>query len=554
MAENSDINIKVGAEANLSGATEQIINEFSTVEKRLIRIGTEEAKRLAEQLRSAAEGLSSGAINPADVESVAQAMASITKDADLSDKAIGDLASKLSSAKDNSRALADWMAKTSKDGNAIRKAISGLSSWIDKMSPASAKIANSVGAFAQKIPGVSSLLTKMPGVAGAIGVAFKAVTAAIIGTISAIKEHQAAVRDFMERNRGHRAQDAQNAQANANAERDLRDRKRREELEDAEALLDIEHEMEKARERERHYETQMQTPYAREREMNEISFNERMMRMDAERARARIEASKVAKDQEIQSKDEEKKTLDERIAAEQKMLDEMTKLRDRYEADRSRKQKRAEEDAKAEAAALGLTEGSDQYNAFMEENKKSWDERAMNWLDDSARDLKNSIMSKFGLKELNPEQAEEYYKKYQDEVRGKEQELKQLTQQRTGLDADSEKLKRERERLDKAQILADEQEKRRQEGWSAEQKAKKDAITESLAGRRAELMASGNRLTALGLGGGNTGIDSGKKIAQDTGEIKDILKSYTRAALADGKSQIANGTTWAGANPPVWNY
>ena len=553
---NSDVNINIGAEANLDGATQQILAEFSQVEERLVRIGTTEAKALARQLREATRGLSKGILDPNDVQELAAAFSGITKDAQLTDNAIDDLSTSFENAVKNSRNLSDFMNKTGKHGSATKAALKGMSDALDKMNPSASRLSSEVGTWVQKIPGVEKLMGKMPMVATGIGVAFKAATALIMTTISAMKEYQAAVRSFTARNLDISGENARNRQTNRVADAELAARKRREELEDTQALRDTEFELTKIKKEQELYDMQATTPYAREREINELNHRRDIEEQEIELKRKRNEEAIEANTQDTKTLDEQKNALDERIKEEEKRYNIMTKLQQKYQSMVGEKTQKANVQAQEEARLMGLSEGSKEYEEYVAKQTESliskWMGGAKSWVSDNISDLAASV----GLKELSTSDAEQLWKEYADKERSQKQTLEELKRQRKGLDADSDKLDRQKKNLETQKDVITRMEMARTSKNNAEEAARKNQIMESVANRRVELMGAGNRLTAMGLGGGNAVLDSGKKIASNTDEIKQILKDYVRQGIKLAPGQHMSGTAdtsfIANNNPLVW--
>ena len=553
---NSDVNINIGAEAKLDGATQQILAEFSQVEERLVRVGTTEAKALARQLREAARGLSKGILDPNDAQELAAAFSGITKDAQLTDQAIEDLSTSFDNAVKNSRNLSDFMNKTGKHGSATRVALKGMSDALDKMNPSASKLSSEVGTWVQKIPGVERLMGKMPMLATGIGVAFKAATALIMTTISAMKEYQAAVRSFTARNLDISGENARNRQTNRVADAELAARKRREELEDTQALRDTEFELTKIKKEQELYDMQATTPYSREREINELNHRRDIEEQEIELKRKRNEEAIEANTQDTKTLDEQKKALDDRIKAEESRYNIMTKLQQKYQSMVGEKTQKANAQAQEEARLMGLSEGSKEYEEYVAKQTESliskWMGGAKSWVSDNISDLAASV----GLKELSTSDAEQLWKEYADKERSQKQTLEELKRQRQGLDADSDRLDRQKKNLETQKDVITRMEMTRTSKNNAEEAARKNQIMESVANRRVELMGAGNRLTAMGLGGGNAVLDSGKKIASNTDEIKQILKDYVRQGIKLAPGQHMGGTAdtsfIANNNPLVW--
>ena len=234
----------------------------------------------------------------------------------------------------------------------------------------------------------------------------------------------------------------------------------------------------------------------------------------------------------------------------------MTKLQQKYQSMVGEKTQKANAQAQEEARLMGLSEGSKEYEEYVAKQTESliskWMGGAKSWVSDNISDLAASV----GLKELSTSDAEQLWKEYADKERSQKQTLEELKRQRQGLDADSDRLDRQKKNLETQKDVITRMEMARTSKNNAEEAARKNQIMESVANRRVELMGAGNRLTAMGLGGGNAVLDSGKKIASNTDEIKQILKDYVRQGIKLAPGQHMSGTAdtsfIANNNPLVW--
>lgn len=510
---NADVNIKVGAEANIDGATSSILSEFDAMEERLRRIGTEEAKALAKQLQSVTKGLGKGAFKAEDVEELAQRFAAIAKDSEISDNAIRDLSTSLSNAVGRSRQLSDYMERTKDGATKAERAVNAASKFLDsKMSPATRKISDTVGGLAGKIPGVQSMLLKMPALAGGIGVAFKAALVVAEKLVALNKEFRAGVREWGDRNLGIKAETAANDYANRIAQLDLEDRKRKEALADTKAMAEAELELENLRKQKELSERMQNTPYARERGFLELNEQRAAQRRTMDRRGESIEEDIAESQSERSSLEKRKETLSKRIDEEQAILDKMFSNATEAEGFRSALSELEEYEAKGVKGDM-----LDKVKARL-------------------TDSVNGILSGLGINNMAPEEAEQRRKDFIDKARQQSQNIKQMKQQRQGIDLDLDANKRKQDALEMQRKLNEASKAATEEKWRAEEAARKQEIEESLAGKRAELMSQGNRLTAMGLGGGNVGVDYGKDIAGNTKEMlaimKENLKGFNRRGIA----------------------
>ena len=513
---NADVNIKVGAEANIDGATKNILSEFDAMEERLRRIGTEEAKALAKQLQAVTRGLSEGAFKSEDVEELAQGFAAIAKDAQISDNAISDFSSILSNAVGRSRQLSDYMRKTKDGATGAERAVNAASRFLDsKMSPATQKINGWVGNIAGKIPGVQSMLSKMPALAGGIGVAFKAALVVAEKLIALSNEYKESIRAWNERRMEVRAENASNDYANRIAQLELEDRKRKEALADAKAMKDAELELQDLQAQRSLSERLQSTPYARERGIMELNEQRAAQRRKMDRTTQATNEDIDEATSERTSLEGRKNALAERIKAVDEELTNAFKRAGMAESERSQYEELLE---RVEAGDIDDAGMMDQLKAKMGD-----------WM----QNLGKSI---FGVGNFSTDQAEAEYKKWQDKIRQLAQSRKQMAQQTEGLDLDLAANSRKQAALVKQSEINAAASEAMEEKWRAEEAARKQEIQESLANKKAELMGTGNRLTAMGLGGGNVGVDYGKDIANNTKEmlaiLKENIKGYNRKGIA----------------------
>ena len=535
------------AKASLS----EMLGEFSKMEERLTRIGTADAKALAKQLKEATRGLSKGAFDPKEIDAVAQSFAGIKEDAQLTDQVISDISSKLSDAQKNSRGLSDWMNKSGRYGGGLRGAFDKISSALDKMSPKASEFSAHIGRWAQKIPGVSNLIGRMPLLAGGIGIAFKAATAAILAAGDAMKKYQATMREIQARNRKFAEVDAANDATNAGNAIDNRLTKIKQETEAKKAIMNAERELYELEEKEKLYDKQATTANAQTR-----TFQETQTQRDIEKRQ--LEDRKKIVEDEIALIQKEREAMEEKLKNDELTLTvtsanikEEEKLLAQYEELRGEAYKVAERQAK-EGGILENSDGwLDAVNQYASENLKA---KFM----DMGSNVKRMFANALGFKgnDLNTEEAQEEWLRGMTEMRRRRQERKQMedsvAKQKLAIEAMKDK---EAEKIKSKDVL-EKQESVRVGRINAEEAARKQEIDERIANRRVELMGAGNRLTAMGLGGGNAVVDSGKKIASNTDEIKQILKDYVRQGikLAPGQhmSGRADTSPIANYNPLVW--
>ena len=514
---NADVNIKVGAEADISGATGSILSEFETMEARLKRVGTEEAKALAKQLEAVTKGLRVGAFKADDVEAVAIGFAEIKEDAQLSDKAINDFARKLSDSIGRSRQLSDHMSRTSRESSRATDAIKSASDFLDgKMSPAMQKVSSGIGAVVQKLPSVQSLLSKVPALAGGIGVAFKAALVVVEQVGNAINETNRAVRDWHDRRMGIRAENAQNDYTNTIAAYDLADKKRKQALADTQALADAEKEIEDIKARTAMHDKMVETPYSRERgfiEKNEQKkAEERTLNREDERITANLEENTAEKT----SLEGRRDALNELINKKQEQLDNLFNKLNIAEKDRS------SFGEYAEMLDTGVI-----------------DKSLMEYWKAKTTDLGKSIMSSLGFTDYSPAEADAEMKKVQDEIRRLNQDIKQNKQSVKDIGADIEANEQRKRNLETQQQKNDASKAELESRFKAEAKAIEQERDERIATKKFEIAGQGNRLTAMGLGGGNV-IGVEKELSDNMKTLaevaKEAIQAYNRKSIAGGNS------------------
>jgi hypothetical protein len=524
-----DLNIKVGAEIDLDEATKATVKSYEDMAARLKGIATDAAKELSEQFAKVAKGIRDGAFN---ADALSQATAELDKaaaSAELSDNAISSMAQGLDRAAKNSRTLADYMNRADQPASRLARGVGALSKWLDGVAPNAKKTADFLGGVAQKIPGVSSFVTKMPAMAGAIGVAFKAVAATVGTVIGAMREFRAMRRDAMSRDISVQGENTRNERVNRTADLDLRERRRKEEIEDAKAIAETENEI-----------LRLDTEAEAAKKLAGIS-NPLMREAVEMKARREIEERRLnlrkemldredkANEDEREANEERVKIIDDTIRAEEDRLGKMQKLQAEYTQYASERRALAMQRVKNE----GMTEESE---GFMERVDNFVKEDLRSWVADKVRDK----AAEYGLGDMTTEEAQSKIESGEDAMRGQRQNLNSLRQERAGLVEDGRRLDRQRAKLDADRKQYAAEEELRRNNVNKEDAQRRLAIEESIAGRRADLAAAGNRLTAMGLGGGNVGADHGKDIANNTKEMvalqKETLRAFNRRGIAGDNS------------------
>lgn len=546
--DNSNVNIEIGATSKVADTTDGILDEFERMADMLRKVGTEDARDLEKNLRNAMEALNDGASSKG-LEEMAVAFSQVKDYSKLSDKAIGDLSTKMDNAVKKSRGLSDAMKKSSDGGGIASRAVNAMSSALDRLSPKASSITSSVGQWAQKIPGVSNLMAKMPGLASALGLAFKGVTAAIVGAYEAFVELNAKVMDAREKYSRWASEDADETKKQRMFEADQKERERKEEERKAQALADAEHLASVAEAKKMHEDTMREggdiaAPIRRE-EM-EMKYRQATEIHEKDKAGEDLQRSYDAKAAERESIEERRKAAIERRKA---IEDDMkARRKDMAELDeqRSESQKRAEKKARE----LGL-EGA----AFTEYVNVHALDAIGDTLGDKVKDFgawSKRMGAMLGIEtsgsKLSVEDATKLFEARREKDRQQNRELAELNREIAGYDAGSATVGRDLEILQR-QKDANEKERQALEAAQLRERTQKGReLKMNIDTKRVENMAEGNRLTAMGLGGGD--VSYRRDIAGGVKSLVEIAKEIRanthRGLMPEGwERKPLTTNTWA---------
>ena len=553
-----DVAVTVGAVADPASAEKAAAKELDAMQKRLAKVGTDEAKELAKQIRVVMSGLRDGSVTAKDVEPVAAAFAKIGKDAELSDDAISDMARKLGDAKDKSRNLSDHMRKAADSGKrwaehaerlkeaqkeaeeASKRNLGNLEDSLRDISPEASGIADTFGKWFNRLPGAQGILDKMGPSVLKIKIGFLAVAGAILGAIKTMQNFQSAMRRVEERRLQEKGDDAVNDQSNATARLDLENRKRTEKYEHDKAMREAEASIRKSEaeaDYARQWEKDVWNEDAAAREFEDLKHRKRMADEERLLARENMDAE-IAENEAAKKALEEKKRIDgERLKAEQERLEAMENFNREYEAARSEVEKKAEEAANS----TGYLRDSNAWKEAYENGLSEFGSK----LDVQMSDVGKKAMKYLGLAELSPEEAQSKWEQNRTSLRQQRQTVKELQQGIRGLDQDIAQA------TDKATLLGRQSEALVKQGELATReyelaKTKMSAQAQrQIQGKMTESMAEGNRLTAMGLGGGNAAADVGRDIANNTRQTAEILREIAKRPL------VSNTRTLGGRNDGI---
>lgn len=539
-AGKDDVLINIGAKADVSGAAQRLTAQFSAMEAKLKQVGTAEAQSLAKEISAVAKGLSSGIVDPKSVEELAQAFAKIEKSSQLSDKAIDGLSSKLDNAVKNSRSLSDHMRSVEASSKNSNNGMRAVSDAIDDLSPKTRSLLDNVGKWANRIPGVGKMLgniaTKVPG----IGTAFKLVTAAVVESLAAIRSFNQGVREAEERMMRIRKENSDNERTNAFGNVDLLAARRKSEMADRIALEEARRNLGRIQDEEALYEENSRTAYAKQRQWN-ATRNERTQ------AWADITSRGKAIDEEIAENKAARDDIEKKIEAQKRSMevdDEQLKKRQelvkKYDELRSAQEKALER--------VAMTGGADDI---------SWLDKINEKLKNGFEDMVKDAAALLG-DEVDTSDASALFKSYSDAVR---QEAQQMEESKRSLATLENQLAAETRRGEKLGL--DKEINKAELGRQGAKEAAEDALVEQernerLMGQRVAAMGAGNRLTSMGLGGGNAGADPARDTARNTKELLGVSKDIKRM-MSMGKPPLSLGShaptessypaaTWQGAS------
>lgn len=537
MAEGGDdIKIKVGAEADAGDATAKILSEFDKMSRRLKTVATEEAQALAEQISAVTKGLREGTVDAKSVEDVALAFSKIEKTSALSDKAIDGFTSKLKDAVYRSRSLSDQMREVEKESAKSGGFADNLKDSIRDVAPEAAKISDETGKWLNRLPGVNSLIKSMGGAAGAVGSIFLAITAAVVAAAKAMKDWGAEQREAAQRFRDEKDEDFSNRMKNLSKELDLKAADRKAEYEHRKAMAELEAKSVQAYRQKADYIAEMTSQTSKQRDLIIQSYDRHYAELANDAERQQLEADQTenaALQEDIKNR---QKLLEEESEQNRKRLEEEQALLDKSDTLRSRLTKNAELREKL------AQQGVDVETATLDKIK----ETVGGWAEDALTNVKSWFTGDMGTDE-----ADEEYRKRRANVRSMTQrgaELKQsaasLATELKSAQNEGELIKRGIEENDVNKDLIDMK-------YDARTHAMMRERDERMGEMRTDAMKNGNRLTAMGLGGGNAGADPAKDTARNTHEIVGVLKEMLHKldggggkALDGRRMDMGSGVTW----------
>ena len=529
----SDVKLRIEALADIASAKEEIAKQFSEVETMLKKIGTSEAKELGKQISAVMEGIKKNAIDAEDIEQIALAFSGISDLSKLTDNNIKNISQSIDNTVGNSRKLSDWMGKVAKSGSESKKFWGNISDSIDDIVPEARSFTDSVSKWAQRIPGVSSLLGKMGAAAGPLALGFKAVAAAAATAIGVLKEWQSTYLTVADRKMRIDGEVASNDRAAQLARLELAERRRREEVEGKRAIEDAQNAI-NAIDRQRDYYIGLKSSDVMDSEGRQLAQRDYERREEDTTAALSLERMKTQKiDLENEKKELDKRREAEQrfVAKEEERLGKISQLKQKMDVERSAFTKYAEEMYRQQGLDTTQQSVMDKINGFVSGQMKNW----MN-------DKMAGVAASLGINDFDPQKAQQLFENYADQERNLKKSLDDKKREIEGLDLDIEKNKRDMELLAKGIAKNEAETKARKAQREYEDalvtKERDMRITET----SVDNMAVKNRLTAMGLGGGNVG-GFGGEISKTTKEILAELKEQRREGMRKGltDSKSMNG-------------
>lgn len=520
----SDVKLRIEALADIASAKEEIAKQFSEVETMLKKIGTSEAKELGKQISAVMEGIKKNAIDAEDIEQIALAFSGISDLSKLTDNNIKSISQSIDNTVGNSRKLSDWMGKVAKSGSESKKFWGNISDSIDDIVPEARSFTDSVSKWAQRIPGVSSLLGKMGAAAGPLALGFKAVAAAAATAIGVLKEWQSTYLTVADRKMRIDGEVASNDRAAQLARLELAERRRREEVEGKRAIEDAQNAI-NAIDRQRDYYKGLKSSDVMDSEGRQLAQRDYERREEDTTAKLSLERMKTQKidlENEKKELDKRREAEQEFVAKEEERLGKISQLKQKMDVERSAFTKYAEEMYRQQGLDTTQQSVMDKINGFVSGQMKNW----MN-------DKMAGVAASLGINDFDPQKAQQLFENYADQERNLRKSLDDKKREIEGLDLDIEKNKRDVELLAKG-IAKNEAET---EARKAQREYEDALVTKERDMRITEAsvdnMAFKNRLTAMGLGGGNVG-GFGGEISKTTKEILAELKEQRREGMRKG--------------------
>jgi hypothetical protein len=535
----NDVTLKVGAQMGEGGEAE-MLKRIDELRRRVGEVGTEEARALARQLKTASEALDAGRLDAADVEAIAAALDGVAEGAALSDVNIEQMTSLISDAAKRSRALSDEFRRVDAETEKSRRRMEGVEGAVADIAPEAKRVTDAIGGWAKRIPGVGSALSKFPGIAKGVGLAFTAVMATVQGVISLMRKADALNREIRDRNLRIADERLANDRANAMGDIDLADRRRQNAERATRAMMEVEAKIAaedaKADLRRRQEDMMERGDWS---PANQEHWERQYRRGEEDR---QAEMQRRSLDMDMDSNEAERKiverrakVVDRQIREEEAVLKAVEEIRRNADEQRSEVRKRAEE----AADASGLT--GEARSASVAEAMKAY-----------SIDFGKRIAGALGMNpNMSDEEAQALYEQKDDDARRRRQRLIDLRRERAGQDAESVRLKADADRIARQRVALEKEDAARQEERTREDNMLRREHEMRMNERKAEIMGAGNRLTAMGLGGGNVGADYGRSIANNTKDILGAIREWRRdgaAASRGHRVEDAGGplvSTWA---------
>lgn len=548
MANNSDVTLTIGAKTNIADAQNKIIAEFKVLENRLRKVGTQEAEELQKEISAIISGLGSGKIEAKDVEAVAVEFAKVAKNAELSDKNISDLSEKISDAKNNSRKLSDYMRETSNKQSQTNKMYGVVKDWLDQMSPLGSKINTTIDGLNSKLGGAQGKFGKILGLAKGLNIAVLAVSAVWSGIWQKIRSANTAIREFTETKEKWRDEDIVKRATRREYAIDIEERNQAEKIRNEREAQEIQNQINAQRRSNTHKEI-----WERAKASGNLNADIEDIISENDRKFGVVEAETAIAEENEQTDRENKALTVESEALQKRINSKQQQLKDLEDAQSSDK------------------EMQNVYNEFRSSQQKFYEDKANQGKKMTFGDLfeggQNSIVAAwgedlrkkaqeiFGSSGLSIEEAQQKYDKYlestrqrADQIASLAHEIKGLTQDKVNKDAQIENNKSKKE-------LNEEKLKSIRLENEVEVKKRQTAAERAVSGQAFSAMANSNRLTAMGLGGGNVAADATKDIAQNTKESARLLAQIQKglAGGMGGKKLTTEGPrALAGTPPATW--
>lgn len=549
MADMADITLSVGAEVDTRTAEVDVESTFRSMAQSLDAVGTEEAKSLAERIRAILAAMSKGVVDASEMKALAEVFAAVNKSAGLSNRQIREMSGSIDDAVDNSRHLADALGDGAEDNERIGMASEKIEDALDALVPGTKSVTSEISQWARKLPGVDALIKKL-GVSMKSAAAAAAVVFAVVGMTGARKKE---LRDLEHHLREREESKAEEEQGRVTGRKERALERRRKYGADltqnrAGTVYRVENDKGTVREIENDFHGE---EVLRHRQAM-LDVDKRIR--DIERESAKIAFEKVAHYEEQIEHYERAYDAAQRLAdlekeesdmevRERTLEDEMAVLRERRKIAEYEEKSVSERMEKLQRYRSEAEKSLTETRKRIEEQVKSGEMSetdAADYIKEMLSDTVKNVTAMTGF-ELSATDAQSMFESFDDAIRSLAIRMEEIADEksdiqygerakaatRTEIERDKEEIAAKRARnteLDEKTV-------------SDLKRTERDRVEE----RRQDIAGTSNRLTQLGLGGGNLGADSAAETARNTKDMVTLMREQLRRRIVDDGTALRGG-------------